>query len=196
MTRNELFQRRKDMALLTQQGYTIPKIATKYGISRQAVSQLLQKAARDGQKVVLRKCGPHSNKSYEYRPTFKETGGHSNSCTICSKEFKSKFKATKTCGDKCRRLLLHKSLIKAKGSLGNWSCEVIKLTCYGCGKSFDRTKYRESVAKRSGSKNVYCTQDCYLACIRSKNSTKIANTYKSNFWPSFEEYQKNLEPKG
>ena len=60
-------QRRKDMALLTQQGMSIPKIAAKYGISRQRVSQLLQCAAKEGNKIVLRSCGSRRSKDKNYR---------------------------------------------------------------------------------------------------------------------------------
>lgn len=183
MTKQEIFQRRKDMALLTQQGHTLSRIAAKYGISRQAVSQSLQKASKDGHKVILRKCGSNLNKSYEYRPTLKELG-HSNCCVICGKAFKTKWKITQTCGSDCRKILLHKKIIQAKGSLGKWSrIESVTLSCDNCGKSFKRSKYRDSISKLGcGSKNSYCGRECYHKKIRNLNS-----------WPSLDKYQKDLD---
>jgi len=192
MTKEEILQRRKDMALLTQQGYSIPKIAVKYGISRQAVSQCLQKAAKDGHKVVLRKCGSHINKDYEYRPSVKEIL-HKNSCVICGKAFETRFKTTRTCGGECRKKLLHKSIIEAKGSLGKWSrYESVTLTCHNCGKSFERSNYRDSISKLGcGTKNSYCSRDCYYE--KARKDTEIVLSYTSNHWPSLDQYNKNLE---
>jgi len=189
MTKEEVRQRRKDMAVLTQQGYSIPKIAEKYGISRQAVSQCLQKAAKDGHKVVLRKCGPHVNKNYEYRPTVKEVG-YSNSCVICGKAFKTKLKHTKTCGGDCRKKLLHISIIEAKGTLGRWSRhESVTLTCDNCGKSFERSNYRDAISKLGcRTKHSYCSRDCYHE--KCRKNTEIVMSYASKFWPSFDQYNK------
>lgn len=192
-TKEKILQRRKEMALLTQQGYTVSKIAEKYGITRQAVSQLLQKAALDGHKVVLRKCGSrlNKNKNYEYRPTLKEVG-FVNKCIICENSFSSKLKTTKTCGDSCKRLLLHKKLLEAKGTLGNWSrYENVQLTCYNCGKAFERSKYRDSISKLGcGTKNSYCSRNCYHE--KSRKQVEVVKSYKGQFWPSLEDYQKKL----
>lgn len=184
------------MALLTQQGYSIPKIAEMYGISRQAVSQLLQKAARDGNKVVLRRCGVNHNKNqnYEYRPTIKEKG-YAKVCVICNKAFKSKLKTTRTCSKKCRRILLHKSIIDSKGTAGNWSrYENVELTCDNCGKIFERSKYRDSISKLGcGTKHTYCSRDCYHE--KCRKIPGLVEAYKSNFWPTLDQYQKRLDGK-
>lgn len=177
-TKEEAFTRRKEMALLTQKGWTLVKIAKKYGITRQAVSQLLQKAAKDGQRVVLRKRGKFTNKDYEYLPFSKKI--FENECVICNKKFSAKQAKSKTCSSNCRGKLLHKILLTVKGKSGDWSrYKKITLTCKGCGKSFERTNYLNSITKKSSSKgskkNNFCSRECY------RESTK------RNKWPSLEE---------
>ncbi len=176
------------MALLTQKGYTIAKIAEKYGITKQAVSQILQKAAKDGNKVVLRRRGHAPNPAYDYLPLNKEVG-YSNTCIICNKDFQSKLRSTKTCSETCRGVLLHITLIESKGSNGDWSrYEKVQLTCNNCGKDFERSKYRHSISRVGcGCKNDYCSRKCYHEkCRKEKSEVKA---YKSNFWPSFDEYK-------
>lgn len=178
--KEESQKRRKEMALLTQQGHSVSQIARMYGISRQAVSQLLQKAAKDGHKVCIRShknCIERSN--YEYTPTKKELGIDKN-CAICGIFFNTQSRLKKTCSKKCRRTLQSQNLIKAKGSLGNWSrYESVQLVCYNCGKSFERTKYRDSISKLGcGTKNSYCSRECFHEKTRELLEPS---------WPSFED---------
>jgi len=198
-SKEEVLQRRKDMALLTQQGYSIPKIAERYGISRQAVSQLLQKAAKDGHKVVLRSCGGRksTNENYVYRPTRKETG-FTKTCESCGASFNTKSSFRKTCSTACRRRLLHKSILLAKGTLGNWSrYEQVQLVCNNCGKTFERSKYRDSISKIGcGTKNSYCGRECFHEKSKINIADAVVKSYAGNKWPSLEQYHKTLEKIG
>jgi len=187
------------MALLTQQGYSIPKIALKYGISRQAVSQLLQKAAKDGHKVVLRSCGNRKSKheNYVYRPSKKEVGVV-KTCESCGLSFNTKSNFRRTCSDECRRKLLHKNILLAKGTLGQWSrYENVQLVCNNCGKTFERSKYRDSISKLGcGTNNAYCGRQCFHEKSKSNIADAVVRSYSGNKWPSLEQYQKNLDKAG
>lgn len=181
-TKEEAIARRRDMALLTQKGWTITKIAKEYGVTRQCVSQLLQKAAKEGQRVLLRRRGKFLNKDYDYLPFSKKT--FTKNCVICKKEFDNKSAKVKTCSNECRGTLLHKVLLESKGKNGDWSrYKKISLVCKGCGKSFERTNYLNSITIKSSSsgskKNNFCSKECYRQSTRA---------YK---WPSLEEVSFN-----
>ena len=184
MTKQEIINRRKEMAELTQQGWTVTKIAEKYGISKQAVSQLLQKSARDGNTVVLVRYKKTSAPKPNY--IYADTPLNVNVCVVCSKQFKSKSKNKKTCSKTCTGLLLHKSILISKGLNGDWSrYDKVKLKCNLCEKEFERTKYQNSMAKRvaKATKHDYCSRACFHASTRSDLSHTI-QSYKPKTWPS------------
>jgi hypothetical protein len=151
-------QRRSDMAALTRKGWTVTKIAEKYGVTKQAVSLLLKKAANEGEIVVKTKS--HFNKNEENKNVILVNRKRYKICKICNKKYE-KFKnstSKKTCSEKCQKELR----IRKRG--GKWSrYEFVNLTCYGCKKSFKRSNYIQSItAKRRKSNRHYCSHQCYL----------------------------------
>ena len=152
--KNKFAERRIEMAMLTRQGWTLQKIADKYGITKQAVSLLLKKAAsKDGQIVVKMK---KSNNKIEKNVIFvRRCKENINTCGICGKKFDGK---RKTCGKDCLKKL-HESKVG-----GDWSrVEKINLTCSYCSKEFSRTKYIHKVVSttKGNADNNYCSRVCY-----------------------------------
>lgn len=157
MTENQIEnrKRRAEMAALTRQGWTVTRIAEKYGVSKQAISQLLQKAAKEGEIVVKTKS--HLTKKDKYnenvvlvvRKKYKK-------CVICNKKYETNQK--KTCSEKCKHELQSKKIG------GKWSRhEFMTLECCGCNKKFQRSNYIQSItSKRRKSDNYYCSHECYL----------------------------------
>lgn len=151
--KSKFAKRREEMALLTHQGWTLQMIANKYGITRQAVSLLLKKAASEGQIVVkskrTRSDPEEKNVIYIRRKKTK------TQCVICGKTHYGK---NKTCSAACLRKLNDKKIG------GEWSrVETVELTCSYCNKKFTRTKHLQKVteiAKRNSNKN-YCSRSCY-----------------------------------
>jgi predicted DNA-binding protein YlxM (UPF0122 family) len=151
LTEKEIAERRKEMALLTQQGYSLNQIAKKYNVSRQRIHQILQKAKEEGCEVVV----------YKQPKKTKE-------CVVCKKQYYRKFR-TKTCSKDCTLKLLRKG--------GKWSrYEFFTFTCENCNKEFKRSHYRESIAnvkcKKDGPK--FCSKECYW----SSNFFKQVGKYK------------------
>jgi hypothetical protein len=152
--KNKFAERRIEMAILTQQGWTLQKIADKYGITKQAVSLLLKKAAaKDGQIVVKLK---KSNNQIEKNVIFvRRAKRNTNICGICGKKFDGK---RKTCGLDCLKKL-HENKVG-----GEWSrVEKVNLTCGYCSNEFSRTKYLHRIVSKTkgNSDNNYCSRVCY-----------------------------------
>jgi len=158
-------ERRMEMAKLTHQGLTLQQIGEKYGITRQAVSLVLQKAAKEGTIVVKRKGNnknPEKNVIIISRsvPKFFD-------CVVCGNKFKSKHGRNtpkKSCSKAC-----FDELVKARRG-GKWSrYETVDLNCAGCGENFKRTKYLFEIAKKSKkSSNHYCSRKCYVQKLQCR----------------------------
>lgn len=177
--KEEFFQRRKAMAKLTTEGWTVAAIAKKYGVSKQAVSQSLQKASKEGHRILLRKTGPHPNKDYDFFPLSDEIV-YEKKCVVCNDDFKTKYKNTKICSKNCRSLYMHKKSIEVKGTDGSWSrVKKKKLKCSHCGNFFERSYYIDSIVKRTielrskkpiTSRNHFCTRECYHKSTRKSTT--------------------------
>lgn len=152
--RQEFALRRKQMAKLTQEGWTLQMIADKYNITRQAVSLLLKKAASEGHIVVKsRKSNMISEKNVVL---VRRTKKKQKFCEQCGEMFFSNTK--KNCSKECFK----KSIEKRSG--GNWSRkEFVVLNCLHCGKTFERSRYihQITIRKKNNNKNNYCSRKCY-----------------------------------
>lgn len=160
--KDKFAERRMEMAALTHEGWTLQMIADKYGITRQAVSLLLKKAAAEGQIVVKSKT-KKSDPNEKNVVLVKRIKKSLFVCEQCGQEFYSKTKK-KNCSKKCHQ----KSIEDRSG--GEWSRkEFITLTCGTCGKNFERSNYlnRITMIKKGNSTNNYCGRDCY----HNKNKT-------------------------
>ena len=153
-------ERRKEIAELTQQGLSVKEIAAKYGISRQAVSSILRKAAKEGNIVVLSKrvnCDNLPN------IIVKKKEQKTVACIVCGNTFFSKKGKTKTCGTECRNKYCSKIKTSKEGA-GLWSRHTfVTLTCNKCGKEFQRSNYINSVisVKAKEDSKKYCSRKCY-----------------------------------
>lgn len=138
-TEKEVTERRKEMALLTQQGFSLSQIAEKYNMSRQRVHQILKKAKEEGCEIVI----------YKQPKKIRE-------CVACKKQFYTiNGKVRKTCSKDCESKLL-------RG--GKWSRhEFFTFTCTNCGKEFKRSHYLESIAnvKCKKDRSKFCSKECY-----------------------------------
>lgn len=147
ITRKNYVERRRQAAELTRQGVTQKQIAERFGITKQAVSLLLRKAAKEGNVVVLSK---------------KKTASVST-CVICGNTFPKK--RLKTCSHECKKLHLSKVLrSKSKCGGSKWSMYAfVTHTCNNCGKEFKRSNYIESIGSikaKEGAKK-YCSRNCF-----------------------------------
>lgn len=143
--------RRKYFASLTRDGWTMSQIAKKYNITRQAVSQLLQKAAKEGEIVVKTK-----KINYKNHPNYILIRRKKPSkCVVCDVQFFSKTKS-KTCGKACLKKLM---------SGGKWShVEKICLVCAKCNKTFERSNHQHQIclkSKKIDQNKFYCGRYCY-----------------------------------
>lgn len=156
--------RRSQFAALTREGYNMCEIAKKFGISRQAVSLALQKAAKEGELVCK------TRGSLKDGPNYKIVSRKKNfeiKCNECGTVFVSN-KKRKTCSKEC----MVKSKQKTYG--GEWSrVSFVELLCNGCGKTFKRSKYLQRIneSKRKPSSNYYCSRECYC----NNKIKKLAN---------------------
>lgn len=153
--KNKFSQRRIEMALLTHQGWTLQKIADKYGITKQAVSLLLKKAAAEDNQIVVKSKRTRSDPHEKNVIFIKRSRKPKNICKICSKEFYGK---NKTCSSKCLRKLNDEKIG------GEWSrIEKIELECSYCSNKFQRTKYIQKVTEKAKGHNInnYCSRECY-----------------------------------
>lgn len=132
------------IVLQRQQGSSVVNLSKKYRVSRQAIYDLLKRAEKEGSFIPWEKL--------EKKKT---------SCLICGKEY---FGKSKTCGIECRKKLFKKININRDAK---WSRHVLlDLKCDACGKSFQRTKYQQSIAtsKKCYKKEIkqnYCSIECY-----------------------------------
>lgn len=166
LDRNKFAQRRIEMAELTRKGWTLQMIGDKYGITRQAVSLLLKKAAANDNQIVVKAKTKRSDPNEKNVVLVKRYKKESRNCTCCGKEFFSKNKR-KTCSKAC-----FKKLIVG----GEWSrTEMVDLVCNNCGKAFQRTKYLQKIIliSKKNSKNNYCSKLCYHT--KSKSSPSAGN---------------------
>lgn len=142
------------MARLSREGWTLSKIGEKYGITRQAVSQHLKKAAKEGNVVELNfhGCPLTRDPNINYRPR-KE---NNFMCVVCGNKCSGNKK--KVCSHECRSKLV--SINNTKDS--KWSRKTIQsLICKGCGVVFERSNYLLSIAAAGGCENTYCSRECY-----------------------------------
>lgn len=163
-------ERRKQIAELTQQGWSVKQIAEKFGISKQAVSQLLRKAAKEGHTVVLSKRVHCDNLP---SVVAREKAVKTSTCLVCGKDFPKKGN-TKTCGLDCKKIFLRRG--------GKWSkYEFRTFTCANCGNTFKRSNYIDSIAsiKAKPGSNKYCSRKCYL----EKYSKQVVKVYRGASWP-------------
>ena len=147
-------ERRMEMAKLTHQGLTLQQIGDKYGITRQAVSLVLQKAAKEG-AIVLKSKGTNKNPEKNVIIISRSIAKFFD-CIVCGKNFKSK-----TTKKTCSKLCFDKLIQNRTG--GKWSrYETVELNCATCNKNFKRTKYLFQITTKNkkGSK-YYCSRKCY-----------------------------------
>lgn len=144
----------EQMVNLTHQGWNMSRIARHYNITRQAVSQLLKKAANQGftvHKIFKTKHNNHPN----YKIILKPEKTHT--CNVCNQNFTSKYKR-KTCSKKCYTQLV---------AGGEWSkVQTVTLNCNFCHKDFERTKHMFKMNNKN-TKNHYCSRDCYENRLRN-----------------------------
>lgn len=155
--KDKFSQRRIEMAALTREGWTLQMIADKYGITRQAVSLLLKKAAAEDGQIVVKSKTKRSDPNEKNVVLVKRVKKSLFVCEQCGKEFYSKAKK-KNCSKKC----YEKSIEDRSG--GEWSRkEFVTLTCKTCGKSFERSNYLNRITsiKKGNSENNYCSRNCY-----------------------------------
>jgi len=152
-------ERRKEIAELTQQGLSAKEIAAKYGISKQAVSLILRKAAKDGSVVVLsRRINCDNLPNIIVKKKEQKTAV----CVTCGNIFPKKGE-TKTCDIECRKKYVSKLRTSEEGT-GLWSrYKFVTLTCNNCGKEFQRSNYLNSIAsvKAKEVSKKYCSRKCY-----------------------------------
>ena len=158
----DFLERRKEMARLSREGWTLAKIGEKFGITRQAVSQHLKKAAKEGNVVELNFYGCSSNRDSNifYRPKKQPV----YQCVICSKRYTGQKR--KTCGSECLSQLMR----KRTAINGKWSRYAHQsLVCAFCKKNFERSNYLSAIAEASGCENTYCSRRCFHnSCIKNK----------------------------
>ena len=167
----EFKQRRIEMARLTQEGWTLQKIADKYGVSKQAISQALQKAAINGYQITLNNRGvvkPRANYTYLTPPKSQLCN-----CAICNAEFianityrneKPKQTCSKECYRKLRSKLADKSGIYSKSTL-------VDMICDNCGKHYQKPQHQVTVAILGGCEHTYCSRNCYHTSKLIKRAT-------------------------
>lgn len=149
--------RKKEMALLTQEGYSFNKIAKMYGLSRQRVHQILKKAEQEGCDV----------KKYKQQKKM-------STCVVCKKEFLPKY-TRKTCGKECLKELREQLNSRLRGSIYS-RYESISLTCKNCNKTFQRTKHLEYVvSKRNKTTNRFCCRTCFHTYQKEIHRRKISS---------------------
>lgn len=160
--------RKKEMALLTQQGYSLNKIAQLYGISRQRVHQILKKAEKAGCDV----------KKY-IRP--KKIVICTN-CVICKQQFSCGSTIKKTCSDKCLKELRIQLNSRLRGGTHS-RYEFISLTCKNCNKTFQRSKHLEYIVSiRNKTTNRFCSRICFFT-YRNQKITKNNLNPKTLYHP-------------
>lgn len=155
--KSKFAQRRIEMAELTRKGWTLQMIGDKYGITRQAVSLLLKKAASQDEQIVVKSKNKRNDLNEKNVIFVKRSKKQHKNCTICGKGFFSNAKR-KTCSKEC----LRKSIDLRTG--GEWSrCEKVNLICSCCGEPFQRTKYLQKIVtiSKGNSDNNYCSRTCY-----------------------------------
>ena len=152
---------RKQMAELTQQGLDLKEIAKKFGITRQAVSQKLRKAAKEGHTVVLsrlRNCDSLPNIVCREKPEKPK-----KVCVFCGEEFfKSAKSRSKTCSKEC--FAKHCSKVHCELTGGNWSRHnFFTLKCVNCKEDFQRSKSLESIVAKTRKieGNKFCSRKCF-----------------------------------
>lgn len=168
----DFLERRKEMARLSREGWTLFQIGEKFGITRQAVSQHLKKAAKEGNIVELNYhgCPLTRDPNIQYRakrenPYF---------CKICGEKCTGNKK--KVCGERCRAELIRLNNIKDS----KWSRSTIQsLICRYCHKTFERSNYLIAIAQKGGSKNNFCGRECYHAYSRKINDTNYINARRN-----------------
>lgn len=153
--------RRKQMAELTQQGLDLKEIAKKFGVTRQAVSQQLRKAAKEGHTVVLSQlinCDSLPNIVCRKKPEKPK-----KVCVFCGKEFFKGVKArSKTCSKEC--FAKYSSKVHCELTGGNWSrYNFFTLKCVNCKEDFQRSKYIESIVAKTRKieGNKFCSRKCF-----------------------------------
>lgn len=170
--KSKFAQRRIEMADLTRKGWTLQMIGDKYGITRQAVSLLLKKAASEDNQIVVKARTKRSNLNEKNVVLVRRVKKEKFSCENCGKEFYSKTKR-KNCSRECFK----KSIEKRTG--GEWSrIEKVDLVCNCCGKSFQRTKYLHKVVSisKGNSTNNYCSRECYYNKNRNLPVQEVLTT--------------------
>lgn len=181
MNKLEAKDRRKYFASLTREGWTMAQIAKKHNVTRQAVSQLLRKAAKEGEIVVKTK-----KTNYENHPNYvlivrKKT----LQCTVCGAQFFSKTKS-KTCGRNC---------LKKLRSGGKWShVEKVSLVCTKCNKTFQRSHHQHQISlkvMKNDQKNFYCGRHCFEN--RCEKVSLICSTCNKDFQIPVGQYQAKIK---
>ena len=155
--REQREQRAKDMASLTQQGFSIKQIAEKYNISRQRVHQILKLAKTLGCEIFL------------IKPELK-----TNECVVCQKQFLNIHRPNgKTCSKDCQKQI-------QRG--GEWSkYEFLTLTCDFCSNLFERSHFRHKMNQHTGCKRNFCCVTCSNRYKKRLVKTDLKNYLEKNY---------------
>jgi predicted transcriptional regulator len=162
MIKEDFAKRRIEMAKLTREGWNIQKIADKYGISRQAVSFLLKKAANQDNQIVVKSIRKNVHAVDEKNVIrISRFNKIEKKCEVCDKKFVVNSPSEiyrKICSKECK---VKKIIEKRAG--GKWSrIEKVELKCCCCQKTFFRSNYLYEITKiKKKSNNNYCSRSCY-----------------------------------
>lgn len=127
-------------------GEAVASLSEKYGVSRQAIYNLLHKAEKQGVGVPWQKnCR------------------QPQTCCLCGRQFlPSKTPSRKTCSPECLKAQQRLSQ-KSRREGSKWSRnEFLTLTCQRCGREFQRTKYVQQIGLRNCGlqKQNFCSRSC------------------------------------
>lgn len=153
--KEKICEKRIEMARLTHQGWTLQKIADKFGVTRQAVSLSLKKAAAVDNQIVVKSKRSRSDLNEKNVIFIRRAKKINNTCKNCGKVFSTEKQGKKTCSQECLNNL------KVGGV---WSrIEKIELQCSHCSSKFFRTKHLQKVTEKTkgNSLNNYCSRKCY-----------------------------------
>lgn len=137
-----------------QKGVSVVLLSQMFGVSRQAIYDVLKEAEQKGASIPWHKP--------EKKPSF---------CVICAREFMGRWgKKSRTCSPECLKKLRHR-ILRERHRGSKWSkFEFLDLVCAHCGASFKRTKYQQSIGlNKFPDKKDFCGRKCANRSRQSRN---------------------------